>query len=254
MSSETSRLADYGIDAPTVVRNLALGGVAALALAVVLVFVAGGAALIAFLLGVGLLAAAAAMVLSSRILKLRERDRILAAIPWRGDERVLDVGCGRGLMLIGAAHHLATGKAVGVDVWSARDQTGNRPAATRTNARIEGVGDRVEVLDADARELPFEDASFDVVLSSIVVHNIPTHAGRVAAIREITRVLKPGGRVAILDIWNTRTYARLFSDLGLANVRRSGPRFLFSSARLVTASKPGRPAAAYSEPGQADAA
>jgi arsenite methyltransferase len=234
------RRPDYGIDAPHVVRNLAIGGAVALALGVGLSFVAGWAALIGFLCAAGLLGAAGAMVYSSRALKLRERDRMLGSIPWRGDEQVLDVGCGRGLLLIGAARRLSTGKAVGIDVWQARDQSGNRPAATRTNARSEGVADSVELVDADARKLPFDDESFDVVLSGLVIHNIPTAAGRVAAVREIVRVLKPGGRVSILDIWNTRTYARLLRDLGLEDVRRSRARFLFlPTAAVVTGKKNG---------------
>jgi arsenite methyltransferase len=240
MSPAARRRPDYGIDAPHVVRNLILAGIAALVLGAVLAFVAGGAALIGFLLCAGLLGAAGAMVYSSRVLKLRERDRIIGSIRWRGDEHVLDVGCGRGLLLIGAARRLTTGKAVGTDIWQAKDQSGNRPAATRANARIEGVADRVEVLDADARELPFEDESFDVVLAGLVIHNIPTAAGRVAAVREIVRVLKPGGQVAILDIWNTRTYARLLKDLGLEDVQRSRGRFLFfAPAMVVTGKKTG---------------
>jgi ribonucleotide reductase alpha subunit len=87
---------------------------------------------------------------------------VLDSLKLRGDETVLDVGCGRGLLLIGAAKRLTTGKAVGVDIWNAEDLSGNRPEATLENARLERVAERVEVKDGDARRLPFADGTFDV--------------------------------------------------------------------------------------------
>ena len=72
--------------------------------------------------------------------KLRLRDRVLDGLALRGDEQVLDVGCGHGLMLLGAAKRLKKGKAIGVDIWQKEDQAGNDPEATRENARREGRG------------------------------------------------------------------------------------------------------------------
>ncbi len=69
------------------------------------------------------------MTYGSRIGKLRSRQNLLdlAATlrPWTGDENVLDVGCGRGLMLLGAARRLTTGQAVGIDLWRDEDQAEN---------------------------------------------------------------------------------------------------------------------------------
>jgi SAM-dependent methyltransferase len=238
MSSKEIPRADYGVDAPAVVRNLAIAGAAGMLLAVALPIADRWAWPLGVAAGV-LLATAGGMFLSSKVLKLHERDRIIDSIPWRGEERVLDVGCGRGLLLIGAARRLTTGRAVGVDIWESKDQSDNRPEATIANAKAEGVADRVELIDADAQRLPFDDASFDVVLSSFVIHNIHAAGGRGRAVREIARVLKPGGRVAILDIWATGTYARLLKEAGMPQVRRSAPRLpFFGAARLVTATKP----------------
>jgi cyclopropane fatty-acyl-phospholipid synthase-like methyltransferase len=74
------------------------------------------------------------MVWSSKVGKLRERERLLDAVPWRGDETVLDVGCGRGLLLTAAARRIPDGKVIGVDIWQEVDQSGNRPEATWANA------------------------------------------------------------------------------------------------------------------------
>lgn len=239
--------ADYGLDAPGVLRALAILGVAGISLGAASYLALRRALprLATVLLnlgtwgGLGSLAAAGTMLWSSKVGKLRERDRLVEAIPWQGDEEVLDVGCGRGLLLVAVAKHLTTGKAVGVDIWQSVDQSGNRPEATLENARIEGVSDNVEVHDGDARGLPFEERVFDVVVSSLALHNIPGRAGREQAIREIVRVLKPGGLVSILDIARTGEYARVLSESGMIDIRRSRARFLFSPlARMVTGKKP----------------
>src|SRR2546423_3467832 len=71
--------------------------------------------------------------------------RLLDGLELRGDERVLDLGCGRGAVLLMAAQRLTSGRAVGVDVWRRADQSGNSADATRANAAAEGVADRVEL-------------------------------------------------------------------------------------------------------------
>jgi 2-polyprenyl-3-methyl-5-hydroxy-6-metoxy-1,4-benzoquinol methylase len=66
------------------------------------------------------------------------------ALPWTGDETVLDIGCGRGLMLVGAARRLTTGQAVGIDLWRTEDQADNSPEAAQAHARREGFPTRYE--------------------------------------------------------------------------------------------------------------
>src|SRR5262245_30089709 len=107
------------------------------------------------------------MIYSSKISKLHEREWLLDLIPWRGDETVLDVGCGLGLMLLGAAKRLTTGTASGIDIWRTEDLSGNHPDATLENARREGVADRVTVSTADMRQIPFPDGHFDVIVSNV---------------------------------------------------------------------------------------
>ena len=240
---------NYGIDAPTVVRNLILVGAAALVLAVVsylldwrpLTRMATG-------LTIGCLIGAGWMVWGSKVEKLRERDRLLDGLALRGDETVLDVGCGRGLLLIGAAKRLTTGKAVGVDIWQAEDLSGNRPEATLENARLEGVAERVEVKDGDARRLPFADGTFDVIVTKEVLHNIYNAAERDTAVREIARVLRPGGRLFLADVRHTGRYAQVLRECGLEDLRRSAESvpalliaaitFGFAYPAQVTARKP----------------
>jgi ubiquinone/menaquinone biosynthesis C-methylase UbiE len=244
---------DYGIDAPPVIRNLLIAAGVAVVVAVAAQLlgtpypagfaVRETAAFVALTCCLN----AAVMVYYSKVGKLRSRERLLDLVPWRGDETVLDVGCGRGLLLVAAARRLTTGKAVGVDLWQAADLSGNRPEATLENARREGVADRVEVRDGDARKLPFADGSFDTVVSNVALHNIPDAAGREAAVREIARVLRPGGHVLISDIQHTAAYAHTLADCGLTVKRFAAGWVTYLSAAAtwgavrpyrVTAHKP----------------
>src|SRR5262249_26783883 len=134
--------------------------------------------------GISLLAMAIWMIWSSRVGKIREREILLDRIKWRGDEQALDVGCGRGLMLIGMAKRLTTGKATGIDIWQTEALSGNDPKATLENARREGVSERVDVRTADMRELPFADETFDVIVSSWAVHNLYEAKDRDRAVGE----------------------------------------------------------------------
>lgn len=215
------RRATYGIDAPGVVRahivfGAVLAAVAALGFAMrppnaIAVSVSIAAASIAALL----LFYAAVMLRSSLVSKRRLCDRLVAALALSGNERVLDAGCGRGLALIACAKKLTTGKAVGIDLWAAKDQSNNNPDATLANAAAEGVADRIAVETGDITKLPYPDASFDAIISMIVLHNIPSRRARDQALRELARVLKPGGRMIIFDLLHTSRYAEVLRNAGL---------------------------------------
>ena len=170
---------------------------------------------------------------------------LLDRLELKGDERLLDIGCGRGAVLLMAAQRLPRGRAVGVDVWSTTDQSGNAEQVTRQNAALEGVAERVELHTADMRQLPFDDGSFDVVVSSLAIHNVSGAGERAKALREAARVLKKGGKLAIADIRYTRAYASELEACGLkiTDRRSLGPRFWYgagpwAATRLVAAIKP----------------
>ncbi len=235
---------DYGQDVPDTVNALALAGIAAQLGGVGLWLALRArnrrlaAALALGMAGAGTLSLGGAgfLIWLSRVAKVRERRDLLDAIPWRGDERVLDVGCGRGLLLVGAATHLTTGAAVGIDIWDHTLLAGNRPAATLANAAAEGVADRVTLREGDARHLPYPDASFDVVLSSLMLHHM-TPNGRTEALREMVRVLRPGGRLAILDAFpRICDYTQVLREHGIEEVWVSGPYALVH--RMVVVRKP----------------
>ena len=98
--------------------------------------------------------------------------------------------------------------------------SGNSMQATLANAAAEGVADRVELHTQDMTDLQFPDASFDLVVSNLAIHNLPDNDARRAAIDEAVRVLRPGGRAVIADLGFTRLYATRFKQRGMADVAR----------------------------------
>jgi SAM-dependent methyltransferase len=164
----------------------------------------------------------------------------------KGDERVLDMGCGRGAILAMVAKLTSRGHAVGLDRWTA-DQSGNDPGATLRNLDAERVSARCELVTGDMTTLPFCDDSFDVVLSSVAIHNIDRHQPRsqqrLHALDEAARVLKPGGRLYIADLAGISAYVGRLLELRMEDVqqRSLGWRFWYgagSGTKLVTATKP----------------
>ena len=189
--------------------------------------------------GVGFFLLSALLFLARRFGPVLLRKAMLDSIPWRGDEQVLDVGCGRGLMLIGAAKRLTSGRAVGVDEWQVLNHNGATAELTKNNACSEGVADRVELHDANAQKLPFANDSLDVVVSGSTIRNLPSATDRETAIRELARVLKPGGHLAIADPHHASEYENILRSIGWEQTQVSRPNLLlFTRARVLWAMKP----------------
>jgi SAM-dependent methyltransferase len=131
-------------------------------------------------------------------LTIREvSDRIVRQVGIRPGEDVLDVACGNGNTTIPAAQ--AGGRVTGVDLTPELLQAG------RVAAAVAGV--QIDWREGDAEALPFEDAQFDVVLSSFGCMFAPRHEV-VAA--EIARVLRPGGRLGLCAWTPEGTIGRFF--------------------------------------------
>ncbi|RSN03489.1 SAM-dependent methyltransferase [Nonomuraea sp. WAC 01424] len=231
----STRHGSYGFDAPWALGGLLFGAVVLLALAAVSFTQDIPAAGIAFALG-GLytLASASSYLYTTRRGKFAVWAELLR--PLEGGERVLDLGCGRGAVLLTAAARLTSGRATGIDLWSRKDQSGNAGAVTSANAAAEGVADRVDLVTGDMRTLPYEDGVFDVVVSSLAIHNIPSAEGREQAVREAHRVLRPGGLMLLADFQFTPAYEETLRGLGVTDIRRRdlGPRFWYGGPWFAT--------------------
>jgi len=145
--------------------------------------------------------------------RLHDRDKLLREIPWRGDEHVLDVGVGNGILLLSAAKQLTTGKGIGIDIWT-EGSGDNKPDIFLRNAQSEGVANKVRLDNEDVRKLSYADESFDVVISGLTMHHLKAEADK--GVREMVRVLKPDGWLAIYDEPSTVLYCtKLMRQNGL---------------------------------------
>jgi arsenite methyltransferase len=237
---------DYGVDAPYVLRNLFLIGIPCLLFGIFgprqlhfgqVIFLPRP---MFFGTGTLLVVEGLLFLFYVKVGKFHHRDRMLSLHTWRGDEQVLDVGCGRGLLLAGAAKLLGgSATATGIDIWSNEDMGGNSESATLHNLKLEGISDRCTLLGVPAQEMPFPDGSFDVILSNLCLHNIYDREARRRALQQIVRVLKPGGVAILSDYKLTGKYAEQLREAGLVVERRWGnPLYTFPPLRIVVARKP----------------
>lgn len=235
---------NYGIDAPHVIKNLFMLGTVSMMVAAILATGKFPAITMFkysfFFLAVSLIIAAILMILYSKFGKAKHRERMLNMHEWRGDEYVLDVGTGSGLLMIGAAKRITTGKSYGIDIFNAFDLSDNTADHTAHNIRMEGVEDKTVLLTENIVKTDFENEFFDVILSNLCLHNIENAKEKELALAEIDRMLKPGGEVIISDFKHTSQYKRFFEESGM-KATKSGP-YLFTTfppLTIVKASKPG---------------
>ncbi len=155
----------------------------------------------------------------------RFREQTLGYAGLKSGERVLDVGCGTGVLTRLAARAVgAEGEVFGIDPGPAMLAEARQEAARE--------GSRAQFRLAAVERLPFENGRFDAVLSSFMLHHLPPdvkHAG----LREIYRVLRPGGRLLAVDLdrpanplWWLLFWPLLFMSYTAPNLRGEVPAYL----------------------------
>lgn len=240
-----TRRASYGVDAPTVPIAFAVGAIVSGALVILGLFTDGSTGsivgwTIAFVLFVAFLGI---YMHSTRRGKFLVWEDLLDEVAVAPDARVLDLGCGRGAVLLAVAGRLgAEGHAEGIDLWRSIDQSGNSMEVAMANAEAEGVAGTVELHTGDLRNLPFEDNSFDLVVSSLAIHNIKSKTERDDAAIEALRVVRPGGQVVMVDLPAGKGYLTLLDQkLTASRLRGAGWRMWwggpFYASTVLTGSK-----------------
>ena len=128
----------------------------------------------------------------------RIRSLVFEYISWNGNGTILDIGCGNGALAIESAKKYREASVTGIDYWG--EMWDYSKEVCNRNAEIEGVADRVEFQKANAVSLPFEDGSFDLVLSNFVFHEAGSRDKK-EVLKEALRMVKPGGHFVFQDLF-----------------------------------------------------
>lgn len=126
------------------------------------------------------------------------RAMLLDAIQWDGAGKALDIGCGSGSVTVLVARAHPAAHVTGVDSWGKAWEYSK--GVCERNAALEGVGDRVDFQEASAAALPFDDESFDAVVSNLTFHEVSAVRDKAQLIKEALRVLKKGGSFTFQDL------------------------------------------------------
>jgi cyclopropane fatty-acyl-phospholipid synthase-like methyltransferase len=129
-------------------------------------------------------------------------DLALAHVDWDGQGEALDIGCGNGALAVKLARKYPGARVTGADYWGANWEYSK--GTCDTNARLEGVGDRVTFQKASASALPFADGQFDAVVSNLTFHEVRDAKDKREVIREALRVVKKGGKFTFQDLFLMR--------------------------------------------------
>lgn len=120
----------------------------------------------------------------------KQREKIIDLLDLEPNERLLDVGCGTASLLVAAKSRFPNVEMTGVDI--------DKKVLSIAQSKLQKNSLDVELINTGAQKLPFPDSSFDVIVSTLIFHHLPTEIKK-QALGEIYRVLKKDGRFLLVD-------------------------------------------------------
>ncbi|HTQ04971.1 MAG TPA: class I SAM-dependent methyltransferase [Polyangiaceae bacterium] len=180
-------------------------------------------------LGLVLLGSCAWFRWLTAVLRPRDVERLLDALELRGDEVIVDLGTGDGIVAVAAAKRVPRGSVIAVDDWRRpHGGHGHSPAVVEANAELEGVAGRVRVMTAPFDRLDLPNASVDAAIACFSLHHLERSA-RAGALHELARVLAPNGRLLVAEPLHRTEFATTLEQARFTVTRggRTFPRALF---------------------------
>jgi arsenite methyltransferase len=236
----------WGVDDPILILGLVAAGMVGILAGFMLGYygrglgteAVQGALISGAAVGLCLIGLALALYFNSSVTKFRQALVVVRNIPFGGDETILDVGCGRGAFSVLVAQEVRSGLVIGVDVWNPWHVTGNSPQSLLANADRKGVRKVVSPVKSVGISLPFPDSRFDIVASCLGLQHVGNAAEFDAAITQMVRVLREGGRLAVLTSGYGRRLKELLPRLGMTEIQVSRIRVgVIPIAQRLTARK-----------------
>lgn len=131
---------------------------------------------------------------------VKQREKIVNLLKLKPDDRLLDLGCGTGSLLVVAKSKYPNVDMAGVDIDSKVLEIAQK--------KIQKSNLNIKLIKSSADKLPFTDNSFDVVVSTLVFHHLPTDVKK-AALKEIYRILKKDGRFLLADFGKLNGFLKI---------------------------------------------
>lgn len=147
-------------------------------------------------------------------------DMLVDHLDWDGNGRVIDIGCGSGVVAIRVAKRYPNAEVVGLDYWGKVWEYSK--GKCEKNAKIEKVDGRVSFQRGDAAKLPYEDGFFDAAVSNFAFHEVGSVKDKRDVLKEALRVVRKGGKFAFQDLFTMKRYYHCEVDELLAMIKSWG--------------------------------
>lgn len=148
----------------------------------------------------------------------------------KDDSKVLDIGCGSGRTTLALSKVMKGGKIIGFDRFDSDYIENGGKALIQRNIEIAGITEKVELVEGDATEMPFNDMTFDAAISSYMMDHLGKY--KLSVLKETYRTLKPGGRLLLIVFVPGYATFSVFNVMCFSLTSRKGWKELFDQCNF----------------------